>query len=66
MPKGESGRIVIEVDPDLKRRLYVALAGDASTLKDWFVAAAINYVAERPQPNLPNITRAKREKVTKQ
>ena len=36
MAKGESGRIVIEVDPHLKRQLYSALASDGSTLKAWF------------------------------
>lgn len=65
MSKGESGRIVIEVAPNLKRRLYTALAGDGSTLKDWFVAAVTNYIAEREQPNLPNLTRTKREGATK-
>lgn len=65
MSKGESGRVVIEVDPDLKRRLYTALAGDGSTLKDWFVASATNYIAEREQPNLPNLTRTKREGAAK-
>jgi hypothetical protein len=65
MSMGESGRIVIEVGPDLKRRLYAALAGDGSTLKNWFVEAATNYIAEREQPNLPNLTRTKREGATK-
>ncbi len=65
MSKGESGRIVIEVGPDLKRRLYAALAGDGSTLKDWFVEAATNYIAEREQPSLPNLTRTKRKRATK-
>ena len=37
---GESGRIVIEVAPELKRRLYSALALSGSTLKDWFLQAA--------------------------
>lgn len=56
---------MIEVGPDLKRRLYAALAGDGSTLKNWFVEAATNYIAEREQPNLPNLTRTKREGATK-
>jgi hypothetical protein len=65
MPKGDSGRIVIEVNPDLKRRLYTALAGDSSTLKDWFVKAATNYIAEREQPSLPNLNRKTRGRATK-
>lgn len=55
MPKGESGRVVIEVDPGLKRRLYSALAIENSTLKDWFIEAAKQFVAEREQPSLPEI-----------
>ena len=66
MPKGDSGRIVIEVNPDLKRKLYlVVLAGDGSTLKDWFVEAATNYIAEREQPSLPALNRQMRGRATK-
>lgn len=53
MAKGDSGRIVIEVDPHLKRRLYSALASDGSTLKAWFVDAAGAYLEEREQPRFP-------------
>jgi hypothetical protein len=51
--KAGSARIVIEVDPDLKRQLYSALAIENSTLKEWFVGAAKQYIAERKQPRLP-------------
>jgi hypothetical protein len=47
MSKGDSGRVVIELDPALKRRLYSALAIENSTLKDWFVDAAKRYVAKQ-------------------
>jgi hypothetical protein len=47
MSKGDSGRIVIEVEPDLKRRLYSALAMDSSTLKDWFIQCAEGYVNDK-------------------
>lgn len=53
MPKGDSGRVVIEVGPDLKRQLYSALAIENSTLKDWFIATAKDYLADRDQPRLP-------------
>ena len=53
MVTGQSGRIVIEVDPHLKRELYSALASDGSTLKAWFIQAAQDYLARRQQPNLP-------------
>ncbi len=49
--------MVIEVDSDLKRKLYTILAADNSTLKDWFVRAATNYIADREQPSLPDFDR---------
>jgi hypothetical protein len=52
MPIGSSGRIVVEVDPELKRRLYSALALDQRNLKDWFVAVAEGYIATRHQNEL--------------
>jgi len=45
--KGNSGRIVIEVDPDLKRRLYSALAMKNLTLKQWFIELAERQLAAR-------------------
>ena len=53
MPKGQSGRVVIEVDPTLKRRLYSALAIENSTLKDWFISTATEYLADRLKSHLP-------------
>lgn len=43
MARGESGRIVIEVPPALKRELYATLAISGSTLKDWFLRNAEAY-----------------------
>ena len=40
-----SGRIVIEVDPELKRRLYTTLNASGTTLKDWFERNAAEYAA---------------------
>jgi DNA (cytosine-5)-methyltransferase 1 len=40
---GQSGRIVIDVEPDLKRRLYSALSLSGSTLKDWFIKVGEEY-----------------------
>lgn len=46
MPIGKSRRIVIDVDDvTLKRGLYAALASEGRSLKDWFAAAAGNYLA---------------------
>ena len=50
MPKANSGRIVVAVDPDLKRRLYSVLAMDNSTLKDWFIRSAENYIDKKHKP----------------
>ena len=36
MPVSESNRVVVEIDKDLKTRLYAALALESCTLKDWF------------------------------
>lgn len=53
MAKGESGRIVIEIDTDLKRQLYSALALDGQTLKDWFIESATRYTNCRATSNMP-------------
>lgn len=45
MAKGHSGRVVIEVDPALKRALYGALATNDSTLKEWFIGQANKYLS---------------------
>jgi hypothetical protein len=52
MARGKSGRIVIEVEPEVKQRLYAALALSGSTLKDWFIKTASDYCAETVQPTL--------------
>lgn len=52
MPVSSSGRVVIEMDPQLKRRLYSALALDQLHLKDWFQAQAEQYLASREQTPL--------------
>ncbi len=49
MPKGESGRIVVEIEPALKRKLYSALAMESLTLKDWFIKEAKLYVEDKVQ-----------------
>lgn len=40
MARGSSGRIVIDVDPEFKKRVYVALAERQMTMKQWFVMAS--------------------------
>lgn len=50
---GNSGRIVIDIEPDLKRRLYAALSLSGITLKDWFRKSAAAYCDEQGQPSTP-------------
>jgi hypothetical protein len=57
MARGESGRVVIEVDPALKQRLYIALAAEGSTLKNWFIENVEHFVEEHDQPSLSLNTR---------
>jgi len=52
MPRGLSGRIVLEIDPSKKDLLYIALAKNKLTLKDWFIAQCDNYLNEYSQLGL--------------
>ncbi len=49
MSIGASGRIVIEISPDLKRELYAALARDGVNLKGWFLRQAEEYLSHGQQ-----------------
>jgi hypothetical protein len=44
--RGPSGRIVVEVDPTLKKRLHAALTLDGITLKEWFRQHAEAYLTD--------------------
>jgi hypothetical protein len=52
MPRGSSGRIVIELDPMLKESLYAALDVRGSTLRAWFIQEAERFVEAQGQMNL--------------
>lgn len=71
MPRGKSGRVVVEMDPSLKGDLYDALEKDGLTLKDWVLSQAERYLSERDQlrlfeePSVEYKTKAKREKEKK-
>lgn len=56
MSIGTSGRIVIEVEPEVKRHLYSALAREGMTLKNWFLREAQTYLASANHlaPELPH------------
>lgn len=50
MSRGKSGRIVLEIDPRLKARLYTLLSADGKTLKEWFVGQAERYISDTVAP----------------
>jgi len=52
MSVGKSGRIVLEVEPELKRRLYSALALERKTLKEWFILTADEHIRSQQQPSI--------------
>lgn len=52
MAKGSSGRLVIEIDPELKKELYEALEKEELTLKDWFLKNAGQFLKDKAQPSL--------------
>lgn len=45
MARSDSGRVVIEIDPETKKKLYSNLALSGSTLKEWFSSVAESYCA---------------------
>lgn len=52
MARGDSGKIVLEIDPAEKEKLYSAVKRDGLTMKDWFLQQMASYldrsvVAER-------------------
>ncbi len=49
MARGKSGRIVIEVDPDIKKKLYLNLEKRELTLKEWFLIQAEEFIKNSDQ-----------------
>jgi hypothetical protein len=52
MAVGKSGRIVLEIEPELKQRLYSALALERKTLKEWFILTAVDHIRTQQQPSI--------------
>jgi hypothetical protein len=52
MPVSDSGRVLIEIDPELKRDLYSALDREGLTLKEWFTRHVQRYITHSIQPEL--------------
>ena len=46
MAKSSSGRIVVELEPSLKRKLYSVLAMENKTLKEWITERAEQYLSD--------------------
>lgn len=47
MARGDSGRIVLEIPPEKKRRLYALLDEEDLTLKEWFLARMEEYILQK-------------------
>ncbi len=54
MARGKSGRVVLEIDPELKRQLYAALEYKQQTMKEWFVREAEGLIYCEKQRSLFN------------
>jgi len=52
MPIGRSGRIVIEIDPELKQELYATMDQDGTSLKQWFLDRVEEHLRNRGQLSL--------------
>ena len=52
MAKGNSNRIVIELEEGLKDRLYQVLDAEELTCKDWFTRQAKAFIDQHVQPDL--------------
>ena len=46
MARGTSGRVVVEIAPEIKRELHARLAREGRTLKEWFLGQANSYLAK--------------------
>jgi len=51
MAIGDSGRIVLEIEPELKKKFYACLALEQITLKNWFIKT----IEEHMQIHYPEI-----------
>ncbi len=49
MPRGTSGRVVIEIDPYTKDMLYQALEREGCSLKRWFLSRVEAYLSDGEQ-----------------
>lgn len=52
MARGNSGRIVLEIDPKIKNKLYETLVKQNITLKGWFLLQCESYLSDSIQLKL--------------
>ncbi len=52
MARGKSGRVVLEIDPELKQQIYYALESRQQTMKEWFVSEANALIYGNKQQSL--------------
>lgn len=52
MSIGSSGRIVIEIEPELKRELHSVLRTEGTNLKTWFLNHVEDLLAQKGQQSL--------------
>lgn len=60
MARGKSGRIVLEIDPEMKRELYLTLEKNQQTMKEWFVKEANNLIYNISNQKVNNTTNSKK------
>lgn len=61
MAKSESGRIVLEIEPELKKSLYSILAMEQKTLKEWFVDKAQKHICEKKSELIQSFSKVDNE-----
>ena len=59
MAKGNSGRLVIEIDPLMKQELYAALGQKGLNMKEWFLMNAKVYLRKNNLNSAPQIKASK-------
>ena len=52
MAKGSSGRLVIEIDPSIKKELYEKLGEKGLNMREWFLINANAYLKQNKQSSL--------------
>ena len=61
MAKGNSGRLVIEIDPLMKQELYAALGQKGLNMKEWFLMNAKVYLRKNSLNSVPQIKASKED-----